>query len=118
MNEVELLQARIAALQGTNAPASTGSSEVKELIRQVIREEIGSSKDTTVVKPEPAPQPVKELSLLESIGKCISEEEQIWLSNTEVLKASVPALSKYFQTETGTAAVRSFVKYFRGSYET
>lgn len=117
MNEVELLKARIASLQGGSV-TTPESDNVKDLIRQVIREELSSSKDTTYVTPEPTPQPVKELSLLESIGKCISEEEQLWLSQIEVLKTSPAALTMYFQTDEGKSAVRSFVKFFRGSYET
>jgi hypothetical protein len=111
------LQKQIAELQLGIAPkvpvaaVNDSSTDLKALIREAIREEMSLLKDST-----PA-APVKELSMLEAVGLCLTVEEQQWLSRPEILAQVEKKLSLYMQTEGGKSAVRSFLTYFRGFYE-
>lgn len=124
-SSIDELQKRIAELQLAATPQvvpvvpaiNTPQPDIKALIRDVIREEMSLLKDSTLVKPEPMLSPVKELTMLESIGKCLTEEQQLWLSKPDILAQVEKKLATYFQTEEGKTAVRSFLTYFRGFYE-
>ena len=114
------LQKQIAELQLGIAPKvsvaaiNDSSTDLKALIREAIREEMSLLKDSTPVQPA---VPVKELSMLEAVGLCLTVEEQQWLSRPEILAQVEKKLSLYIQTEGGKSAVKSFLTYFRGFYE-
>lgn len=120
---IDELQRKIAELQlgmatkPTVAPLVDSSTDIKALIREAIREEMSLLKDSTLVKPEPVTVPVKELTVLEAVGQCLTVDEQTWLSRPEILAQVEKKLSLYIQTEGGKTAVRSFLAYFRGFYE-
>lgn len=119
---IEELQRKIAELQlgiapQTIVPAITNEDSIKTLVRQAIREELSLLKDSTLVKPEVPVVPTRELSMLEAIGQCLSQEEQLWLSRPDILQQVDKNLSKYFQTEDGKSAIKQFITYFRGFYE-
>lgn len=120
---IDELQRKIAELQlgMTTKPVVTplvdSSTDIKALIREAIREEMSLLKDSTLVKPEPMTVPVKELTILEAVGQCLTVDEQTWLSRPEILAQVEKKLSLYIQTEGGKTAVRSFLTYFRGFYE-
>lgn len=115
---IEDLQRRIAELQlGKTQPISEvpkESSDLKDIIREVLREELTSLKDST---PIPDKTPAKPMTLLESIGTSLSEEEQLWLSKPDILPKVGEFLPLFFQTEEGKHGVKAFLKYFRGCYE-
>lgn len=124
-SSIDELQKRIAELQLATTPqvvpvvpaVNTPQPDIKALIRDVIREEMSLLKDSTLVKPEPMTVPVKELTMLEAVGQCLTVDEQTWLSRPEILAQVEKKLSLYIQTEEGKTAVRSFLTYFRGFYE-
>lgn len=124
-SSIDELQKRIAELQLAATPqvvpvvpaVNTPQTDIKALIRDVIREEMSLLKDSTLVKPEPMTVPVKELTMLEAVGQCLTVDEQTWLSRPEILAQVEKKLSLYIQTEGGKAAVRAFLTYFRGFYE-
>lgn len=110
---IEELQQRIAALQTASVAKDLTSSQpvdIKELIRDVVREELPSLKDSSH-------QQIKPMTLLESIGCSLTTEEQVWLSKPDVLIKASETLPLFFQQEEGKNSVRSFLKYLRGSYE-
>jgi hypothetical protein len=124
-SSIDELQKRIAELQVVGnllpkqpVPAVNGTpSDLKSLIRDVIREEMSLLKDSTIVKPEPVVVPTRELTMLEAIGQCLTPEEQVWLSKPDILQQVDKKLATYFQTEGGKSAVKAFFTYFRGFYE-
>jgi hypothetical protein len=124
-SSIDELQKRIAELQVAGGlvpkqpvPAVNDSpSDIKSLIRDVIREEMSLLKDSTLVKPEPPVVPARELTMLEAIGQCLTVEEQKWLSKPDILQQVDKKLATYFQTEEGKSAVKTFFTYFRGFYE-
>lgn len=128
-SSIDELQKRIADLQGTASQSSSSpikvqevastseSSDLKTLIREVLREEIQSLKDSTLVRAEPVEVPKQELNLLQAIGTCLTNEEQLWLSKPEILGNVDKRLASYFQTEEGSESLKKFIKYFKGFYE-
>jgi hypothetical protein len=124
-SSIDELQKRIAELQVAGGlvakqpvPAINDTpSDLKSLIRDVLREEMSLLKDSTIVKPEIPVVPVRELTMLEAIGQCLTPEEQVWLSKPDILQQVDKKLATYFQTEGGKSAVKTFFTYFRGFYE-
>lgn len=115
----QLLQAQIATLQaqlGTpNTGASTGLSleDIKKAVKDTIAEEVAALK---VVEQVPI-KPIENISLLQSIGLGLTQEEQIWLSASDKLQGLEAHLPRFFQTEDGKLAVQSFILYYRGVYD-
>ena len=124
-SSIDELQKRIAELQLAASPqvvpvvpaVNTPQTDIKALIRDVIREEMSLLKDSTLVKPEPMTVPAKELTMLEAVGQCLTLEQQKWLSKPEILQKVERNLTNYIQTDDGKLAVKGFVAYFRGLYE-
>jgi len=118
-DSIELLQKQLATLQAqsvTPSPASPVVSmsieDLKQVVKAVIAEEV------TLLKQEGIPtKPVENMSLLQSIGLGLTEEEQIWLSASDKLQGVEKHLPLFFQTEDGKLAVQSFILYYRGVYD-
>lgn len=130
-SSIEELQKRIAEIQAISAglsipvkedkipsePISKSEPNIRDIIREEIRLAMGSTGNSTIVKPEPAPEPSKELTFLEIIDKEFTQEEKLWLSNPEVLKAAGVKLNLYLQTPSGNSFLKEFLRYFKESYE-
>ena len=122
---IEELQRRIAELQNPSisSPSTakveepSPNTDLKSIIRDILREELQVLKDSTLVTPEPVIVPKKELNLLDAIGLCLTEEEQLWVSKPEILAKVGEYLTSFIQTESGREFVRQFIKYFKGIYE-
>ena len=118
-DSIELLQKQLATLQAQSVISSPASpvvsmsiEDLKQVVKAVIAEEV------TLLKQEGIPiKPVENMSLLQSIGLGLTEEEQIWLSASDKLQGVEKHLPLFFQTEDGKLAVQSFILYYRGVYD-
>lgn len=112
------LQSQIDLLKSQATPQTVGPQvgvpvgELKQAIREVFAEELAALKGTVGVAPTPEPQ----LSLLQSIGLGLTEEEQIWLSAPDKLQGLEGHLPKFFQTPEGKQSVKAFINFYRGVY--
>lgn len=112
------LQSQIDLLKAQVNPQSVGPQigapvgDLKQAIREVFAEELAALKGTVGVAPAPEPQ----LSLLQSIGLGLTEEEQVWLSSPDKLQGLEGHLPKFFQTPEGKQSVKAFIDFYRGIY--
>jgi len=116
---INTLQQQLAVLQAQSALPSPASpvvsmsvEDLKQVVKAVIAEEV------SLLKKEGVPtKPIENMSLLQSIGLGLTEEEQLWLSASDKLQGLEEYLPKFFQTEDGKLAVQSFILYYRGVYD-
>ena len=125
---IELLQQQLSALQSAQKPTiePVSSPQVSiEDIRRMVQEEVTAKlellKGSLAIPKEEIPTKVanqaKELTIQESIGLSLTEEEQLWLSQSDKLLGIEKHLPEFFQTEDGKLAIQSFMIFYRGKYE-
>lgn len=121
-SSIEEIQKRIAELQNLQKwhgiaqqpTVSSTSTDLKAMIREVLREELESMKNSTLVEAEPVVTPQPELTLIDSVNLCLEDDEKYWIAKPEVFNKVESSLSRYFQTSEGKTALRQFITYFRG----
>lgn len=122
VDSINLLQHQLATLQAqVEKPSSVPASPVAQMlsiddIRQVVKAAI-AEEVSSLKKLDEVPKPIENLTLLQSIGLCLTEEEQIWLSASDKLLGLDKHLPLFFQTNDGKLAVSSFMEYYRNCYE-
>lgn len=94
---------------------------LKELIREVVVQEVALVKDSLVTAPivneqtAPLQQEIDpKMSLFQAIGLGLTVEEQNWLSQPNIFQGIQQHLPLFFQTEDGKLAVQSFIIYYKG----
>lgn len=110
-SQIDLLRAQ-ANPQSVGPQVDASAGDLKQMLREVFAEELAALKGAIGVAPTPEPQ----LSLLQSIGLGLTEEEQIWLSAPDKLQGLEGHLPKFFQTTEGKQSVKAFIKFYRGIY--
>lgn len=119
-DSINLLQHQLATLQAQvqkPTPASPVApvlsiDDIRQVVKAAIAEEVSSLK-----KVEETPKLIENLTLLQSIGLCLTEEEQVWLSASDKLLGLDKHLPLFFQTSEGKLAVSRFMEYYRNVYE-
>jgi len=107
----------------TNIPKASDITvdSLKELIREVVVQEISLVKDSlTPVVEQNAVIPVQinpNMSLFESIGLGLTPDEQTWLSQPDKLQGVQQHLPIFFQTEDGKLAIQSFIIYYKEQFK-
>ena len=117
------LRASKNVTSSTNIPKASDITvdSLKELIREVVVQEISLVKDSlTPVVEQNAVIPVQintNMSLFESIGLGLTPDEQTWLSQPDKLQGVQQHLPIFFQTEDGKLAIQSFIIYYKEQFK-
>lgn len=132
MSSLTALQNQLAALQSQAVKPAilepavqqplqniSASSQMVTLSTDDLQRMVKDAVATAIAEVRTLPQEnnMKELSLLEAVGLCLTEEEQVWLSDPVKLKGLDRHIPRFIQTEEGKLFVQTFMKYYRGVYE-